>query len=197
MIAETRLQLATVQEYLAAEECADEKHEYVGGYVYQRAVTNALHNIIAGAFVGLMYVALRGRKFQAWDSNTKVRLRMATHTRFYYPDGMVVCEANPGREVYQDRPVVLAEVISESTRRIDEMEKREAYLTIPELSAYLLIESDSACVTVHRRTDGGFVAEQYEGLDAIVPLDSISAKLSLQELYERVDFSAETELEVE
>ncbi len=120
----------------------------------------------------------------------KVRIPLSTHTRFYYPDGMIVCDPNSPDETFQDRPVVIAEVISESTRRIDEGEKREAYLTIPTLMAYLVIETDRPRVVVHRRTEPGFVAEGYEGVDAIIPLDAVDAELRLADLYERSGFEA-------
>jgi Uma2 family endonuclease len=104
---------------------------------------------------------------------------------------MVVCDPNPAEDTFQDNPVVIAEVISETTRRTDEGEKRDAYLTIPTLTAYLLIETDCPRVVVHRRTDQGFVAEVYEGTDAVVPLEAIEAELTLAELYERVEFAHE------
>jgi Uma2 family endonuclease len=85
---------------------------------------------------------------------------------------------------------VIAEVISEATRRIDEGEKRDAYLAVPTLTEYLLIETDRPRVVVHHRTDNGFVAKVYDGPDAVIPLRGIDAQLSLAELYERVDFAA-------
>ena len=118
---------------------------------------------------------------------------MATHTRFYYPDGMIVCVPNAAGDAFQDRPVVLAEVVSRSTRRTDEGEKRDAYLAIPELSAYLLIETDRPRVVVHQRTTSGFVARQYEGLSATIPLEALGIELALADLYERVDFTAAVE----
>lgn len=85
--------------------------------------------------------------------------------------------------------MVIAEVVSDATRRIDEGEKREAYLTIPTLAAYLIIETEFPRVVVHRRTDDGFIAEAYEGTGAVVPLEAIDAELPLAELYERVEFA--------
>jgi Uma2 family endonuclease len=189
MTAVKHLELVTVEEYLAGELRSKVKHEYAGGHIYAMAGGTNTHNTVAGAFFGLLFAHLRGRPCQPFNSDTKVRVRMATHNRFYYPDGMVVCIPNPAGDTFQDRPVIVAEVISKATRRIDEAEKRDAYLTIPELSAYLLIETSSPRIVVYHRTDSGFVPRQYEGLGAIVPLDAIKARLALAELYERVDFS--------
>lgn len=190
MTAAHHTHLITVEEYLAGELHSPIKHEYTGGYVYAMAGARNAYNTIAVAFVSQMYNALRGHPCQPFNSDTKMRIRLATHTRFYYPDGMVVCQPNDAQDTFQDRPVVLAEVISQATRRIDEGEKRDAYLTIPELCAYLLIESTSPRVAVYHRTDSGFSLRQYEGLEAMIPLGAIGAQLALKELYERIDFSA-------
>src|SRR5206468_1301658 len=107
-----------------------------------------------------------------------------------YPDGMIVCHSNPPDDSFQDNPVVIAEVISDATRRIDEGEKKDAYLTIPSLMAYLLIETDRPRVVVHRRTETVFVPELYQGADATIALDGVACAISLAELYERVDFAA-------
>jgi Uma2 family endonuclease len=190
MTAVKRFEPISVEDYLAGERIAKRKQEYTGGYIYMMAGGRNVHNRIAVAFVSAMHVRLRGKRCEAYNSNTKVRVRMSTHTRFYYPDGMVVCESNPDNDEFQDRPVVIAEVLSPSTRRIDEGEKRDAYLTIPTLDAYLLIECVCPRVVVHCRTSSGFVPQVFEGLDAAIPLETIGLELPLAELYERVDFAA-------
>jgi len=86
---------------------------------------------------------------------------------------------------------VLVEVLSRRTRRIDEGEKRDAYLTIPSLAVYLLIEQDAAAAVALRRTEGGFVREVHEGLDAVLPLGEIGIELPLAEIYEAVEFTPE------
>lgn len=189
MNAAKEIELLSVEEYLAGEERSEVRHEYLGGYVYAMAGARTQHNRIAGAFYALLFNQLRGKPCEPFHSDMKVRLRVSNHTRFYYPDGMVVCEPNSPSDAYQDRPVVLAEVISEATRRVDEGEKRDAYLTIPTLATYLLIESDRPRVVVHERTEQGFSAHAYEGLDAVIPLASIGVDLPLAELYERTPFT--------
>ena len=188
MTAAKLIELVSVEDYLAGELVSDVKHEYSGGYVYAMAGARNIHNRIAGTWYGLLFSQLHGKPCEPFNSDTKVRVQLPTHTKFYYPDGMVVCEPNPADETFQDRPVVIAEIVSESTRRLDENEKRDVYLTIPSLTAYLVIETDRPRIVVHRRTDNGFLAEVYEGTDAVIPLEAIEAELSLAELYERVSF---------
>ena len=185
-----KLPYMTVEDYLAGELASDVKHEYLGGTVYMMAGGRNVHHRIASNFQGLMHHRLRGKPYESFNSDTKVRIRFPTHTRFYYPDGMVVCEPNPADDTFQDRPAVIAEVLSDSTRRLDEGEKRDAYLTIPSLKAYLLIDPDRPRVLVYRRGERGFEPELRDGLDAVIPLPEVDIELPLTELYERVDFAA-------
>jgi Uma2 family endonuclease len=189
MTAAKQLELVSVEDYLAGELVSEVKHEYVGGYVYAMAGARNIHNRVARSWSGAMQARLQGKPFEPFNSGTTARIRLSTGTRFYYPDGMVVRVPNAPAATFQDWPIIIAEVASESTRRIDENEKRDAYLNIPTLMAYLVIETDRPRVVVHRRTDSGFVAEACEGLDAVVPLEAIEADLPLAELYERVEFS--------
>jgi Uma2 family endonuclease len=191
MSAAKPLSLVSEQQYLAGEKLARHKHEYSAGRIYMMAGASNLHNSTVVSLTTALGSRLRGRRCQPFNSATKVRIRHRSETRFYYPDAIVVCDQNPPDDVFQDHPVVLAEVISRSTRRIDEGEKLEAYLTIPTLAKYLLIETASARVVAYERAaDGSFSAHIYEGLDSVIPLDEIGIELPLSELYERIDFSA-------
>src|SRR4051812_26863944 len=116
MTAAKRRALISVDEYLAGELVSDVRHEYIAGRVYAMAGGRTVHNRVAIAF-GAMHAQLRGKSCEPFNSDMKVRIRHPTHTSFYYPDGMVVCEPNPPDALFQDKPVVIAEVISESTRR--------------------------------------------------------------------------------
>ena len=193
MTAAKRLALVSVDEYLAGELVSEVRHEYLAGRVYAMAGGRTVHNRVAGAFFGSMYTQLRGKPCEPFNSDMKVRICFPTHTRFYYPDGMVVCEPNLPESPFQDKPVVIAEVISGSTRRIDEGEKQEAYFSIPTLTAYLLVETNRPRVVVHRRSHPQevFVPEEYEGLDAVIPLPAIGAELRLNDLYARVEFGTQ------
>ncbi len=186
-------QPVSVEDYLRGELNCQVKHEYLGGYVYAMAEATNAHNRIASNVLGALHGRLRGKPCLPYNSDAKIRVKLPTHVRFYYPDATVVCVPNPPDESFQDRPVVIVEVLPRGTRRIDEGEKRDACLTIPTLSAYLLVEQDCPCVCVYRRTDQGFVQESYVELEAMIPLKEIDCELPLAEIYERVKFVPEPE----
>jgi Uma2 family endonuclease len=191
MSAAKKLHLVSVEEYLAAELVSPLKHEYLGGVVYAMAGARNVHNLITGNVFGSLHAQLRGRPCRPYNSDTKIRIRLPTHVRFYYPDVSVICRPNPQNDSFQDEPAALVEVVSRATRRADEGEKKDAYLTIPSLSVYILFEQETAAAVVFRRTEQGFVREVYDGLDAVLPLGEIEADLPLSEVYEGVEFQPE------
>jgi Uma2 family endonuclease len=188
MTAAHRLNLVSVEDYLAGELASPVKHEYLGGVVYAMAGAVNAHNLIATNITGMLHARLRGTPCRPYNSDTKIRIHLPTHTRFYYPDASVICRPNAPSESFQDEPAVIVEVLSDSTRRIDEGEKRDAYLTIPSLQVYLLVEQESPAVVGYRRAGQEFLRQVYEGLDAVVPLDEVGVQLPLSEIYEPIAF---------
>ncbi|MBX9694813.1 MAG: Uma2 family endonuclease, partial [Cyanobacteria bacterium] len=133
-----------------------------------------------------------------FNSDTKVRIRLLPgQIRFYYPDVSVICHQNSQDEHFQDEPVIVIEVLSKGSRRIDQGEKKDAYLTIPSLLFYVLVEQESPLALVWRRTEHGFVCEEYKGLTSEIPFSELDLMLPLAELYEGVEFSSESDVRQE
>jgi len=180
----------SVEDYLEGEEIASVKHEYLGGVVYAMAGGTNDHAAISANAILALGGRLRGKSCRVFSSDAKVRIDLADHTRFYYPDAQVVCQSNAGSERFQERPSVIVEVLSESTRRTDLGEKRDAYLAIPSLKALVFADFESARALVYRRRpQGGFAVEEYEGRSAVIGLPEIDAELPLAELYEGIEFA--------
>lgn len=188
MTAAEKLDLISVEDYLAGELASPIKHEYLGGIVYAMAGAKNAHNMVATNVLGALHARLRGRPCRPFNSDTRIRVRLPPHWRFYYPDASVVCRPNPQDESFQDEPAAIFEVLSPATRRIDGGEKKDAYLSIPSLFAYVLLEQDAAAAVVYRRTERGFVREVYAGDEAAIPLPEIDIELPLAEIYDGVEF---------
>jgi Uma2 family endonuclease len=193
MSTEKKLNLISIEDYLAGELASPIKNEYLGGVVYAMAGARNAHNAISTDIIGALHARLRGKPCRPFNSDTKIRVPLPTQVRFYYPDASVVCRPNSQTDSFQDEPVVLFEVLSARTRRVEEGEKHGAYLTVPSLAVYVMIEQDAALATAFRRVEDGFVREVYEGLDAILPLGEIGVDLPLGEIYETVEFAPEPE----
>ncbi len=181
----------SVEEYLATEEAASTKSEYVDGWIRAMSGASIRHNIVsANAFVSLSN-SLRGKPCRPFNSDTKVRIERDALKRFYYPDLQVVCESNDQLSVFQDCPVVIVEVLSPSTRRYDLDEKMSAYLTIPSLQCYIVLEQHQPIAILMRRLNDGFLREVIEGVEANIDLTFLGCTLPMREIYEGVEFTSE------
>jgi Uma2 family endonuclease len=180
--------LVTVEEYLEGESRSEVKHEYLGGVVYAMAGASEPHNIIAMNLYGALHSRLRGKPCQPFGSDMKVKLLPLGDTYFYYPDAMVACDPTDAGHGWRERPAVLFEIISEDTRRIDEREKRLAYLQLASLTAYVRIEQDRPEAVAEHRTHDGWKIERLTELGAVIHVPAIDIELPLAELYERLSF---------
>ncbi|NQZ09281.1 MAG: Uma2 family endonuclease [Algicola sp.] len=82
-------------------------------------------------------------------------------------------------------PVILVEVLSKSTRRRDLTTKRLAYINIPILQEYVLIEQDFVNIEVLRKSSD-WQGRHYVLGDEI-HFESIDLTLSVAYIYERVE----------
>lgn len=195
MTAAVKWNLVSVDDYLAGELVSRVRHEYVGGVVHAMAGARVVHNDITSNMHLAVGSRLRGKPCRVYGSDMKIRIQRDEKVTFYYPDLSVVCQSNPATDMYQDEPAVIVEVLSKATRRIDTGEKQDAYLSIPSLRMYVLVEQDLALVVAYRRVNKKFVREVYSGLEASIALEGIGVDLPLAEIYERVEFTPEPDHE--
>ena len=102
-----KLDLVSVHDYLAGELIAPVKHEYLGGVVYAMAGARNVYHLIASNTLGTLHARLRGRRCRPFSSDTKIRVRLPAHVRFYYPDVSVICRPNPQTDSFQDESAVI------------------------------------------------------------------------------------------
>ena len=185
-------QLISIEEYLEGELLSEIKHEYLGGTVHAMSGGKIRHNKAAFNTARHLGNSLDGKPCNVFNSDNKIRVVLPTDTRFYYPDAMVVCGPNDDEATFHDHPVVIIEVLSPSTYRNDIGEKRDAYLTIPSLKVYLVVDPSKPLVKVDRRKDmGGFANETYQDLAEVIKLPEIEGELKLADLYTGISLPEE------
>jgi Uma2 family endonuclease len=174
-------------EYLQGELASEIRHEYVAGNVYAVSGGTLNHQRIAGNFIRMVGNQLAGKPCFPTGSDFKLQVPLSGgEEAFYYPDAMIICVPVPGDAFFTDAPSVILEVLSPTTRRNDEVQKFRDYLTIPTLSTYLLAETESPFLTIHRRDGTGFRREILSGPDAILDLPEAGVSFTLAELYRDV-----------
>ena len=178
-------ELVSTEEYLEGERHAEVRHEYVDGYVYAMAGASANHNRIAGNIFSELRERLRGRGCEPFITDMKVRIPPSFADVFYYPDVLVACDPTDNAPYFRERPSVIFEVLSPETERTDRREKAIAYRQLPSLETYVLVDQDRMALTVLRRAEVGWQAEQLQGADAILKLPSLGVEMPLEHIYER------------
>jgi len=170
----------TAEEYLAGEEIAKNKHEFIDGEIYAMSGASKNHERISGNIFRKIGNFLEGSPCEPFSSDVKVKVG----DDFFYPDAMVVCDDQTEDDYYTETPTIIIEVFSKSTRRYDTTIKRTAYQSIPTLQEYVLIEQDFVDVEVSRKKDQ-WSSRHYLLGDSLI-LESIGLTIKVEDLYQRV-----------
>jgi Uma2 family endonuclease len=188
----------TVQEYLALEEAATQKHEYDNGEILAMSGGSYQHSQITTNLIGELRSRLRGKPCQQLESNMRVRAR--ERGKYVYPDVSVVCgppqfDADDPKRMTIVNPTVVVEVLSASSEPYDRAGKFDAYRTLASLRDYVLVSQWDAFVEAyHRHDDGRWSINSYAGLNASLPLPGIGIDIPLAEIYLDVKFEPRTSL---
>ena len=187
------LAVFTPDEYLALERQSEIRHEFLDGTVYAMAGESLAHSAICFNLNVAVGLQLRGTNCRGLSPNMKVRAGEAG--LYAYPDLAIVCGAALFHDKYRDvliNPIVIVEVLSRSTQTYDRGEKFERYKSIETLADYVLVSQDRARLEHYsRQSDGTWSHAELVGAVADLTLDSITCRVRLADIYDRIDFPAE------
>jgi len=170
----------SVEDYLTDELARDIKHELVDGSIFAMAGASANHERIVNNVMRKFGNHLDVSPCEPFSSDMKVKVG----SRFFYPDVLVDCSFDESQPYYTESPVIIVEVLSKSTRRMDETTKLMSYINTPSLQEYVLIEQDFVDIEVVRRSEGWQPRHYFLGDQ--VNFESINLTLSVEEIYSRV-----------
>ena len=179
------------EDYLAAERAqADVKHEYVDGEVFAMTGASFNHNLIVLNLGSELRTQLKSTPCHVLPSDMRVRVEAANASK--YPDLVALCET----PLFHDRrhdvllnPVLIVEVLSHSTEAYDRGGKFAIYRRLPSLKEYVLVSQDRPLVEIYtRQPDSRWLLGEAEGLDGEAVLESLGCRVTLREIYAKVDF---------
>jgi Uma2 family endonuclease len=182
----------SMEDYLEMEYASMERHEYVDGKIRTMPYASENHRHLChniNRILGNFYLE---REENVFTNQTLVFFKECE--RGYYPDATVF----PSEIEYRDyrgkmkaalNPLVVIEVLSESTEHIDRGEKWLCYQTIPSLRQYVLVSQEAMIVETYSREGSGeeWVYKSFEGENAEVPIGE--CKISMKEIYRKVVFA--------
>ena len=177
-----------VESYLAWEETQAERHEYFAGEVFAMSGGSDAHYTILGNLFAGFKAALSGTPCRPFVSGMKIRIACADAV--LYPDVFVTCDGRdkaPESALAKAHPVLIAEVLYDSTAAYDRSRKFEIYQKIPELQEYLVIEQDRLHADLFRKNEAGLWVLHPAGEGDTIELRSVGLQLPLADLYADVD----------
>lgn len=186
----------TEAEYLAWEEDAPYKSEYVNGRIIPlhgeiRAMSGGTsdHGVISANIIGTLWVALKGGGCRVLTSDIKLH---SGDGSLRYPDVSVVCgeiKYHGRGRIVMTNPLVLVEVLSPSTEIADRGEKMLGYQSIDSLQSYLLVDQYAARLEQYARKENGHWDYQVvEGREGVVTIPALQVTLSLSDIYDGIEF---------
>ena len=188
MTALPKKKLFTPEEYLDLEEKSEYRSEYNEGIITAMAGGTASHIRITNNIDRLFGNRLSA-SCESMTSDMKVRVE--NYRKFYYPDVLVICG---DWLFYQKRkdaitnPILIVEVLSDSTEAKDRGEKMLAYRTLESLREYVLVSQDKPTVEQYIKiADGNWIHKATIGLKSVIKFESIGIELALEEIYQRVE----------
>ncbi len=138
------------------------------------------HGQLSLLISALLLQGFEARGCRVLSHDIKLRVPMGAT---YYPDVFVVC-GPPGDSHYDDDATWVVEVLSDSTRDKDEREKSVAYLGLPSIRGYLLVETTSRTIQLRTPVQVGWHIRYYHD-DDVLDLDGLQIRVG--ELYDRLD----------
>ncbi|MDJ0729945.1 MAG: Uma2 family endonuclease [Crocosphaera sp.] len=191
MIMQTeKQQIYTPQEYLDLEIVAKDRHEYRNGEIIVMSGGTPNHNRIILNFGSVLNFAFKGQPYDVFV--TDQRLWVPSTKTYTYPDIMIVqgeIQLQEGRNDTIINPLLIAEVLSQSTEAYDRGDKFTAYRTLPSLQEYILIEQYRPHIEQFSKTESGqWLLSDYDGQEATLTLKSVSLEIPLLDIYDKVNF---------
>jgi Uma2 family endonuclease len=180
----------TPEEYLAFEKNSEIKHEFCDGEMFAMTGASLNHNRISRNIQRELGMLLKGSSCENLSSDMRVKIQ--AREQYTYPDIVIACddillEKIDGVETLLN-PVVIIEILSDSTEAYDRGKKFSRYRLISSFKEYILVSQNHCQVERFVRGDDSWKYFSYEDMNQSLTIDSVDAELLLSDIYYRVGF---------
>ena len=178
----------SLSEFLAWEERQELRYEFDGFQPVAMTGGTLGHDAITFNLRKALDAQLAGSKCRPFGPNVKI----LTGGRVRYPDAVISCTRQRPDATILESPVVVFEVVSESTSRTDRIEKVREYQNVPSIQRYIILEQDNVGATVFERK--GNVWRAFTLIEGdMMHIPEIGIQLPLAECYMGVELPRHTE----
>jgi|ERR1044071_1610659 Uma2 family endonuclease len=187
-VSSQRKTLLSPEEYLALERKSEIKHEYFAGEMFAMVGASKRHNLITANIIRILGNQLLKRPCNVYPSD--MRVKVSATGKYTYPDVVVACEEERFDDAENDtllNPVVVFEVLSESTEAYDRGKKFEHYQSIESLTEYFLVAQEPYRIEQYvRQSNREWRYSEYHDPDDVVKINIIACELTLKDVYAKV-----------
>jgi Uma2 family endonuclease len=171
--------------FLTWAEGREGRYELANGHVVMMVGASRTHGLIVRNLMLILHGQLDA---QQWEVIADFGLDAGPET-LRYPDIVVDRASGTGGDRTASEPVLVAEVLSPSTERIDLGDKLSEYMQIASLHAYLVCAQDEPKAWLWRRGSKGFppAPEAITGLDKIIQIRLLGVTIPLGAVYAGTD----------
>jgi Uma2 family endonuclease len=182
----------TPEQFFAWISGQEERYELVDGEVVMTAGAGRRPDRIVVNLTTAIHSQIRGGPCQTFTGDTYVATNVSTRRM---PDLGVDCGKPDDDSLMADKPSLVVEVLSPTTGGFDVTVKLAEYQSLPSLNYILFVDTDSPNVHLYWRDDDGFWKHVVlKGLEALVDLGKLNARLELREIYSGLEFGPKPRL---
>jgi Uma2 family endonuclease len=182
------LQTYGVEDYFEVEKHSEIRHEYDNGQLIPLLGSTLNANEIAINFTVALRSEIRKNGFRLFTHS--VRTIVHEQRLYRYPD-VVVMASNIVKGIrHVTEPVLVVEVLSESTEDVDRNKKFRQYTAFPSLQYYLMIHQDMALIEFYQRKgeSNTFEFNFFDKLSESINLPFLKTSITMEEIYEGIEF---------
>ncbi len=184
----------SLEEYFALEKQSDIRYEFVNGNLIPMPGESKIANQIARNCEFLLFPLLKAQGFQTYRHDVRAMIR--PNKVYRYPDVMVAPKSDDVDTHAVTKPVLIIEVTSEQSAKIDHEDKLREYTTLHSLNHYLIISQSEYFIASYTRENGHWIFDVFTQKTSIVPLKHLGISISLSDIYDDIDLKENDDTEL-
>ena len=182
--------LWSADEYLEWESEQPYKNELIDNRVWIMCGASSRHNLISASLMAALHPLDDEQGYELLGS--RMCLKVKPDSTFVYPDLTIVrgeprmsCRLN--QHTFEN-PAIIFEILSPSTEKMDRTRKRDLYLQLDSLQAYIVVSQEEPHMEMFHRQGDDWLHHESAGLEASLLIPALDCEIPLSEVYRRVRF---------
>ncbi|MGB0931385.1 MAG: Uma2 family endonuclease [Chitinophagales bacterium] len=181
----------TVEEYFELEQTKEERNDFHDGYLYPPVATTKIHNEIVFNITLELKQKLKGKTCKVYAESIMTQLRQ--NRNYVYPDVVVTCDERDAEDpLLVKYPIVVFEVLSDSTAKYDRTKKFFQYQRIESMQQCVFIHQKQYLVeTFYKNEQGQWIYEWMDKTTDSLKLYALGLEVLLSGIYEGINLKEE------